>query len=242
MGKGPTTAMVLGAGLGQRMRPLTDDRPKPMVPFNGRPLIDHVIDRLLDVDVANVVVNVHYKADVLDAHLRARKTPKVKISDERDRLLDTGGGVRQALPYLGAEPFFIHNSDSVWIEGVGSNLQRMIARWEPEIMDSLLLLVPIARALGFHGRGDFWVDGYGRVRRRGKGEMAPFVFSGVSIAHPRLFDDAPEGAFSLNKLWDRAIESGRLYGVRLEGTWMHIGTPDALAEAERFLARESNSG
>jgi N-acetyl-alpha-D-muramate 1-phosphate uridylyltransferase len=234
----PETGMVLAAGLGKRMRPLTDEIPKPMVRLKGRPLIDHVLDRLADAGVPRAVVNVHYRADVLEAHLRARSNPQIVISDERGLLLDTGGGVVHARDKLGAEPFLIHNSDSVWVEGVGANLERLFAAWDPETMDSLMLLASATGSLGYEGTGDFVMDKDGRLSRRGERQMAPFVFTGVSIAHPRMFENAPEGAFSLNKVWDNAIEEGRLYGVRLDGLWMHVGTPEALTEAERWIESE----
>lgn len=234
----PTTAMVLAAGLGTRMRPLTDLMPKPLVPLDGRPLIDHVLDRLAAAGIRRAVVNVHYLADQLVAHLAARTAPEVIVSDERGVLLDTGGGVVRALPKLGHAPFVIHNSDSVWIEGVGSNIDRLITGWDDTRMDALMLVALGARSLGYEGAGDFKMTADGRLQRRGKGDSAPLVFAGVSIAHPRLFDGAPAGAFSLNVPWDRAIAAGRLFGVRLEGLWMHIGTPEALAEAERIVARD----
>lgn len=234
----PTTAMVLAAGLGTRMRPLTDVVPKPLVALDGRPLIDHVLDRLAAAGIRRAVVNVHYLADQLVAHLAARAAPEVIVSDERGVLLDTGGGVVRALPKLGDAPFVIHNSDSVWIEGVGSNIDRLIAGWDDTRMDALMLVALGARSLGYEGAGDFKLTADGRLQRRGKGESAPLVFAGVSIAHPRLFAGAPDGAFSLNVPWDRAIAAGRLFGVRLEGLWMHVGTPAALAEAERNVARD----
>lgn len=232
----PTKAMVLAAGLGKRMRPLTNDIPKPMVAFRGKPLIDHVLDRLAAAGITEAVVNVHYQPEPLERHLKKRKAPKIKISDERGVLLDTGGGLVRALPLLGDKPFVIHNSDSVWVEGVGSNLDRLFSTWDETRMDSLLLMALGSHSLGYDGHGDFTMDADGRLQRREESREAPFVFTGVSIAHPRLFKDAPQGAFSLNKLWDRAIDSGRLFGVRLDGTWMHIGTPEALTEAERWVA------
>jgi MurNAc alpha-1-phosphate uridylyltransferase len=235
----PTKAMVLAAGLGKRMRPLTNDIPKPMVPFQGRPLIDHVLDRLAAAGITEAIVNVHYQPLPLERHLAHRKAPKITISDERDALLDTGGGLMRALPLLGNDPFVIHNSDSVWEEGVGSNLDRLFGAWDDAKMDSLLLMALSGTSLGYDGHGDFTMDADGRLQRREEGRESPFVFSGVSIAHPRMFKDAPPGAFSLNALWDRAIERNRLYGIRLEGTWMHIGTPEALADAERWVADET---
>lgn len=234
----PRRAMVLAAGLGQRMRPLTDSIPKPLVRLQGRPLIDHVLDRLAEAGIAEAVVNVHYLAGALESHLSRRERPSVLISDERDALLDTGGGVVRALPLLGPEPFLIHNSDSVWSEGVGGNLERFFRAWDPQRMDSLMLLALASQSLGYTGRGDFLMDASGRLRRRPDDDTAPFVFAGVSIAHPRLFEDAPAGRFSLNHLWDRAIDRGRLFGMRLDGFWMHIGSPQALADAQRWFERE----
>lgn len=234
----PKTAMVLAAGLGTRMRPLTERVPKPLVPLAGKPLIDHVLARLTAAGVTRAVVNVHHMADQIEDHLANCTAPAVEISDERDILLDTGGGVVRALPKLGDDPFFVHNSDSVWIEGDSPCLLKMIDMWNPDTMDSLLLLAPVSETLGYSGTGDFAMDAGGVIRRPGAGESVPFVFAGVSIAHPRLFRDAPDGKFSLNLLWDRAIAAGRLYGVDHEGVWMHVGTPDAVREAEERLRRE----
>lgn len=234
----PEAAMVLAGGYGKRMLPLTRDIPKPMVVLKGRPLIDHVLDRIATAGVQRAVVNVHYCADKLEAHVNKREHPQIVISDERQELLDTGGGVAKALPLLGNEPFLIHNSDSVWIEGVGSNLERLFATWNPDTMDSLLLLASGATSLGYEGSGDFGMDKDGRLSRRGERQMVPFVFTGVSIAHPRIFEGAPKGPFSMNRLWDKAIDTGRLFGIRLDGLWMHVGTPEALVEAERWIESE----
>ena len=171
-------------------------------------------------------------------HVKQRKQPEILISDERQQLLDTGGGVTKALPLLGKEPFLIHNSDSVWIEGVGSNLERLFSFWNPDSMDSVMLLASGATSLGYDGSGDFAMDKDGRLIRRGERQMAPFVFTGVSIAHPRMFEGAPQGPFSMNRLWDAAIDNGRLFGIRLDGLWMHVGTPEALIEAERWIESE----
>jgi N-acetyl-alpha-D-muramate 1-phosphate uridylyltransferase len=230
------TAMVLSAGMGNRMRPLTDVVPKPLVKLGGRALIDRVIDRLEAAGVKHVVVNAHYLADKLEAHLKTRKHPRITISNERDALLDTGGGVVRALPLLGTKPFIIHNSDSVWIEGIGSNLDRLLQAWDSERMDCLMLLAIGAMSLGYDGQGDFNMDADGIISRREPMRQSPFVFTGVSIAQPRLFEGAPQGKFSLNVVWDRAIAKGRVYGVRMEGLWMHVGTPEALDDAERQLA------
>ncbi|MFA9550030.1 MAG: nucleotidyltransferase family protein [Hyphomicrobium sp.] len=234
----PQAAMVLAAGKGVRMRPLTAQIPKPLVRLKGRALIDHVLDRLAAAGISKAVVNVHYLADTLETHLSTREKPQIIISDERGLLLDTGGGVVHALPKLGPEPFLIHNSDSVWIEGVGANLDRLIAAWDCDKMDSLMLLASTTTSLGYDGGGDFVMGTDGRLVRRGEHQMASFVFTGVSIAHPRMFDGAPRRRFSLNELWNTAIENGRLYGIRLDGQWMHVGTPEALKEAERWIESE----
>jgi MurNAc alpha-1-phosphate uridylyltransferase len=230
-----TTAMVLAAGLGTRMASASSVLPKPLVQLGSKALIDHVLDRHVDAGIARAVVNVHHKADLIEAHLRGRFMPRIEISDERDKLLDTGGGVKRALPRLGARPFLIQNSDSVWIEGVGSNLGRLFQAWEDGRMDCLMLLALASQSLGYQGRGDFAFEADGRVRRRDEQEIVPFAFTGVSLAHPRLFDGSPDGAFSLNAVWNTAIAAGRAYGLRMEGTWMHVGTPDALAQAEQRL-------
>jgi MurNAc alpha-1-phosphate uridylyltransferase len=234
------TAMVLAAGFGERMRPLTLRMPKPLVPLAGRPLLDHVLDRLAAAGVTTAIVNVHYLPEQIEAHLAARrgKLPETRVSDERGVLLDTGGGAKKALPLLGRGPFFIHNADSVWTEGAVPALTRMLRKWNPATMDCLLLLAPTATSVGYAAKGDFSMDADGRLARRGTNEVVPFAFAGVSLCDVRLFKDAPEGRFSLNLLWDRALAKGKLYGVRLDGRWMHVGTPDALAEAETLFERE----
>jgi MurNAc alpha-1-phosphate uridylyltransferase len=234
------TAMVLAAGFGERMRPLTLRMPKPLVPLAGRPLLDHVLDRLAAAGVTTAIVNVHYLPDQLEAHLASRKgkAPQTVVSDERGVLLDTGGGAKKALPLLGRGPFFIHNADSVWSEGAAPALTRMLRKWNPGVMDCLLLLAPTATSIGYAAKGDFSMAPDGRLSRRGKSEVVPFAFAGVSLCDERLFKDAPDGRFSLNLLWDRALAKGKLYGVRLDGRWMHVGTPDALAEAETLFERE----
>jgi len=234
-----TTSMVLAAGLGTRMAPAGNGLPKPLVKLNGKALIDHVLDRHAEAGTARAIVNVHYKADLIEAHLKSRRAPEIELSDERGLLLDTGGGVKKALPRLGNGPFLIHNADSVWIEGVGSNLVRLMQAWDDTHMDCLMLLALASYSMGYQGRGDFAFAADGRIRRRRvEQEMVPFAFTGVSVAHPRLFDRSPDGAFSLNAVWDEAIAAGRAYGMRMEGTWMHVGSPDALALAEKQLARE----
>jgi MurNAc alpha-1-phosphate uridylyltransferase len=233
----PKRAMILAAGLGKRMRPLTVTTPKPLIEVNGRPLIDYGLDRLERAGVEETVVNVHYLAEQVERHIaRRRRPPLVSISDERDRLLDTGGGVVKALPRLGPAPFYLLNSDSFWIEGARPNLDWLAAGWRDDAMDAVLLVAATVRAVGYTGRGDFRMDPAGRLIRRAEREVAPFVYAGAAILHPRLFADAPAGTFSLNTLFDRAIENGRLFGVRLDGLWLHVGTPDAIAEAELTIA------
>ena len=231
----PTKAMIMAAGLGTRMRPLTDRLPKPMIVVDGKPLIDHAVDRLVAAGVKMIVVNVHYQADILKQHLAARKDVEIRISEEKGELLGTGGGVVKALANFGDEPFFIHNSDSVWVEGYGHALDRMLSRWDEEKMDGLLLLASMVTSLGFEGAGDFYMDAEGHIARVQELRVAPFAYPGVQIVHPRLFTNVPKGAFSTNLVWDRAIDKGRLFGVRLDGVWMHVGTPEALHEANDFF-------
>ncbi len=228
--------MVLAAGLGTRMAPASKTLPKPLVVLDGRTLIDRVLDRLAAAGIAKAVVNVHHKADQIEAQLKSRTAPKITISDERDALLDTGGGVKKALPLLGRKAFLVHNSDSVWIEGVGANLLRLVEAWDDGRMDCLLLLALASGSVGYQGRGDFVFESDGRIgRRKSEQQIVPFAFTGVSIAHPRLFDGSPDGKFSMNRVWDQAIERGRAFGLRMEGIWMHVGTPEALAQAEQAL-------
>ncbi|MEI9887830.1 MAG: nucleotidyltransferase family protein [Rhizomicrobium sp.] len=233
---GPKRAMVMAAGLGTRMRPLTNDRPKPLVMVAGRTLIDHALDRLAAAGVTLAVVNVHYMAEMVKAHLASRHDLEIVFSEEHDALLGTGGGVVKALPHFKGEPFFVMNSDTVWVEGIGRALDRMIARWDPEAMDALLLMASMVTALGFEGAGDFNMDSLGRLSRVAERRLSPFAYPGVQIVHPRLFDAAPKGGFSTNRVWDIAIEKGRLFGVRLDGVWIHVGTPQAVKDAEEFLA------
>jgi MurNAc alpha-1-phosphate uridylyltransferase len=228
-------AMVLAAGLGKRMRPLTDTLPKPLVPVAGKALIDHVLDKLGDVGVTLAVVNVHYHAGQIEAHLKGRARPRIIISDEREEILDTGGGVVKALPQLGSAPFFHMNSDTLWIEGVTPNLSRLAAQFDAARMDILLLLASTATSIGYEGRGDFIMAPDGRLARRPEREVAPFVYAGAAILDPAIFADAPTGKFSLNRMFDRATEAGRLYGLRLDGTWMHVGTPEAIKAAEAAI-------
>lgn len=233
---GPTRAMIMAAGMGTRMRPLTDGRPKPLVEVRGKALIDHVIDRLVQAGVTTIVVNVHYRADMLEAHLAKRKDVDIRISDEREGLLESGGGLYKALSQFEGEPFFHVNADTVWVEGTGQALERLKARWNADAMDALMLLAPTVHTICYDGRGDFMMDAEGRLSRVPEHHIAPFVWMSVEIVHPRLFASASGGKFSINPLWDIAIEKGRLYGIRLDGVWMHIDRPDAVAQSEAFLA------
>lgn len=228
--------MVLAAGIGKRMRPLTATVPKPLIEVCGRALIDHGLDRLERAGVETTVVNIHYLPDLMRAHLGRRKRPSIVISDERGKLLDTGGGVAKALPELGAAPFYLLNSDSFWIEGARPNLDWLAAGWKDDRMDALVLLAPTVRAIGYGGRGDFRMDPAGRLSRRAERDVVPFVYAGAAIIHPRLFADCPDGPFSLNVLFNRAIEAERFFGVRMDGLWLHVGTPETIGEAELSIA------
>ena len=227
--------MVLAAGLGTRMRPLTDSIPKPLVKISGKPLIDHVLDRLDEAGVERAVVNVHHMADQIQKHLADRRRPKIVISDERGQLLGTGGGVKKALPELDDAPFFHVNSDTIWIDGVKPNLARLAEAFDPAAMDAFLLLAPVAGTIGYSGRGDFAMASDGSLRKRAEQEIAPFVYAGAAILTPALFAGTPEGNLSLTALFDRAAQAHRLHGLRLEGLWMHVGTPEAIAEAESAI-------
>jgi MurNAc alpha-1-phosphate uridylyltransferase len=231
----PNCAMVLAAGLGTRMRPFNGQAPKPLVRVGGKALIDHVLDRLADTGVERAVVNVHHLADQIEAHLQSRRRPQIVISDERHALLGTGGGVVKALHELGDGPFFHVNSDTIWIDGVKPNLRLLATAFEPDRMDALLLLAPTATSIGYGGRGDFAMTSDGRLTWRGERDVVPFVYAGAAIFSPALFRGAPAGAFPLTALFDRAAEAQRLYGLRLEGVWMHVGTPEAVAAAEAAI-------
>ncbi len=233
--KAPETAMVLAAGQGTRMRPLSDTTPKPLIRILGRPLIDYCLDGLADVGAGTAVVNVHYLADQVEAHLAARTEPAIVISDERDARLETGGGVKRALPLLGDDAFFLRNSDSFWLDGVRPNLAWLAGAWDEARMDIALLVASTVRAIGYTGRGDFFLHKDGRLSRRPERQVAPFVYAGAAIMHPRLFADTPDGAFSLNLLFDRAIETGRLHGVQLDGLWINVENPQSIAAAERAI-------
>ena len=230
----PTRAMVLAAGLGLRMRPLTETRPKPLIAVAGRTMLDRALDRLVDVGVTEAVVNTHYLGAMIHDHLAPRNPPTITFSDE-DTLLDTGGGVARALPRLGAGPFYVLNADVVWLDGRRPALARLAEAWDDRRMDACLMVHSTVRAIGYEGLGDFMVDPLGRVTRRPEGHVAPFVFTGVQILHPRLFANPPTGAFSLNRLYDRAVEAERLYAMVNDGEFFHIGTPDSLVEAEKAM-------
>ena len=230
------TAMVMAAGMGKRMRPLTATMPKPMVRVAGKPLIDHALDRLAESGVTNAIVNVHYLADALEAHVLDRKVPRVTFSDERDQLLETGGGLIKAADLL-PDTFFCLNADNIWLDGPKSAFHDLSARWDADKMDALLLLVGHARAENFKGKGDFHMDGEGRLKRRQSGRIAPFIYTGIQLLSKRLLRDAPEGKFSTNILWNRAMEEGRLYGISFTGMWFEVGTPDAIAPTEDALKR-----
>ena len=233
----PTKAMVLAAGFGLRMRPLTLNLPKPLVQVAGAALLDHVLDKLAEARVTDAIVNVHYLPDMIIDHTASRMTPKVTISDERDQVLGTGGAVVKALPLLGEAPFYHLNADTMWIDGVRPNLTRLAETFDPAKMDALLLMAPTANSIGYAGAGDYAMLPDGALRRRKEAQVVPFVYAGVAILSPALFADAPAGEFSLTRLFDRANEQERLFGLRMDGLWMHVGTPDAVIAAEEaFLA------
>jgi MurNAc alpha-1-phosphate uridylyltransferase len=230
----PKRAMVLAAGIGNRMRPLTDTRPKPLVEVAGRALIDHNLDRLAAAKISTAVVNLHHFADLLEAHLRRRRAPKIEFSDERAQLLDTGGGIAKALPLLGNAPFFLVNSDSLWLEK-SSNLARLARGFDPVKMDAFLLLARAENTTGYEGRGDYFMESNGLLRRRASNENAPLTYAGGALFSPALFKDAPQGAFPLLPLFGRAEAKGRLYGCELDGLFLHVGTPAAIPLAEAAI-------
>lgn len=234
--KRPTTAMVMAAGLGKRMRPITDTLPKPLIEVAGKPLIDHMLERLAQAGVTKAVVNVHYLADLLEAHLRTVQAPRIVVSDERERLLDQGGGILKALPDLGPDPFFICNTDAFWLEGPRSNVDALARAWDPERMDVLLLVAPTVSSIGVDWAGDFTMDADGRLTKRREGCVAPFAYAGIGIFKPSLLADPPGEVFGLARYFFAAAAEGRLHGVRLDGLWLHVGTPQAVAEAERQVA------
>lgn len=235
---GPKTAMVLAAGLGTRMRPLTDETPKPLISVGGKALIDYTLDRFRDAGVADVVVNVHYRANQVEAHLGERIAPHIIISDERKELLETGGGLKKALAHLGAAPVFCSNTDAIMVDQLGTDACASLSEaWRHEKMDALLLLAPIAQTSGYDGKGDFDRGQDGQIAFRSK-ETAPYVFTGLQIISPSLINEGPDGAFSTKLLWDLAASRGRLFGAVYEGFWMHVGDPEGLEKAQRFLAQQ----
>jgi N-acetyl-alpha-D-muramate 1-phosphate uridylyltransferase len=232
----PTTAMIMAAGLGKRMRPLTATRPKPLIEVNGKALLDHVLEKLRAAGVEKVVVNVHYLPEALEAHLASRNHGlEVVISDERDLLMETGGGLVKAAPLIESDPFIAVNSDNLWIDGPADTVKLLASQWDDAKMDALLLLVPQARALNHKGQGDFHMDRTGRLRRRARSHVAPFVFTGIQMLSKRLLRDAPDGPFSTNILWDRAIEDGRCFGAVHQGLWFDVGTPQSIQQTETAL-------
>lgn len=236
-GKVAQRAMVLAAGLGLRMRPVTEKMPKPLVPVGGKPLIDWGLEALQRADTAEAVVNVHHLPDMLIAHLSGRSAPRIIISDERDRLLDSGGALVKALPHLGPErPFFILNADTLWIDREESNLRRLCLAWDEAAMDILILLASPESATGHKGKVDFIMNPEGRLRRAGSNREG-FIYAGAALFHPRLLKGSAAGPHSLNLYFDRAIEKRRLYGLPLDGHWITVGTPDAIAPAEAELRR-----
>jgi MurNAc alpha-1-phosphate uridylyltransferase len=228
--------MIMAAGFGTRMRPLTNPIPKPLVKVQGRALIDHVMDRLVAAGVKTIVVNIHYMGDQIKAHVEKRKDVEIIISDETDTILDSGGGIFKALPHFKGEPFFHANADTVWVEGASHALERLKAAWKPSEMDALMLLASTVTTVCYDGRGDFMMDADGRLSRVPEGRISPFVWMSMEILHPRLFDGMQPGKFSINPLWDKAIAKGRLFGQRLDGVWMHIDRPEAVKQSEEYLA------
>jgi MurNAc alpha-1-phosphate uridylyltransferase len=235
----PKTAMVFAAGLGARMRPITQTLPKPLIKVAGKALIDHCLDRFAEAGVERAVVNVHWLADQIEAHLAARKSPKIIISDERAKLLDQGGGIKRALPLLGTAPFFLCNTDAFWIEGPRSNLARLAAAFDPESMDAALLVASAAGAVGVDWPGDFSFDADGRLAPREDRHVAPFVYTGVGIIKPELFAGPQPDVFRLAPFFFEAARKGRLFGQRLDGLWLHVGRPESIAEAERAIDRST---
>jgi MurNAc alpha-1-phosphate uridylyltransferase len=232
----PEKAMVFAAGLGTRMRPLTDKIPKPLVKVAGKPMIDHVLDRFEAAGLSTAIVNVHYLPDQIEEHLAARTRPKIIVSDEKGKLLDQGGGIRKVLPSFGEAPFFLANTDAFWIDGPADNLRRLAEAWNPEEMDILLLVAATTTSVGVDWAGDFLMSPDGRLVRRKEGEVAPFVYTGIGIIKPQLFAAETRDVFRLAPFFFEAAEKGRLHGRRLDGLWLHVGTPEAIDEAERMIS------
>ncbi len=233
----PNTAMVLAAGLGTRMRPLTDQKPKPLINVSGKALIDYTLDRFSKAGVARAIVNVHYRSDQVETHLKDRTAPQIIISDERGQLLETGGGLKKARVHFGETPVFCTNTDAIMVDQNGKDACAALSDcWNDKDMDALLLLAPIEHTSGYDGNGDFDRSADGQIALRSN-ETAPFVFTGLQIISPALIEEGPDGPFSTKLLWDIAASRGRLHGVVYDGYWMHVGDPDGLEKAERFLAR-----
>lgn len=235
----PKAGMMLAAGLGTRMHPITQTLPKPLVKVRGKTLLDYGLDALESAGVERAVVNFHHHPEQIEAHVSSRTAPQIQLSDERDGLLDSGGGIKKAMAQLGSDPFFVLNSDSFWIEGAKPNLLRMADFWQADTMDILLLLADMAGAVGFATKGDFLMDSDGRLERRGEQKTAPFAYAGAAIVNPDIFAGSPDGPFSINILFDKALEHGRLFGLRLDGLWLHVGTPEAIREAEEAIAKSA---
>ncbi len=231
----PKTAVVLAAGLGLRMRPLTDNTPKPLIEVAGRTLLDHCLDRLVAAGTEKAVVNVHYLGEQIARHLKGRDDLEIIISEETDLLLDTGGGVAKALSHLGPDPFFVVNADMLLLDGPGRALHRLGDAWRGDAMDAILMLHSTVEAYGYVGRGDFLIDSLGILERRPEREVSPYLFCGLQILHPRFLENPPARVFSLNALYDPAILTGRLFGIVNDGEWFHIGTPGGLSQAEDYL-------
>jgi len=229
------TAMVMAAGHGTRMRHLTKDKPKALIEVAGKPMVDHAIDRLKAAGIKRIIVNIHAFAEQVRAHLEARNDDSIIISDETGELLETGGGIKKALPLLGDGPIITHNCDSIWVEGMGQTIPRLMDRFDADKMDALLVLAVTANIVGDVARGDFTMDAEGRIEWREVSSVAPFMFTGVQIIKPQIFADVAETAFSTSKIWTPLMEKGTAYGLRHDGVWMHVGTPEALEDAQAFL-------
>ena len=229
--------MVFAAGLGTRMRPVTDTIPKPLVTVGGKALIDHMLDRFAAVGLETAIVNVHYRADQIEAHLSGRTEPRIVISDERSALLDQGGGIKKVLPHLGDGAFFLCNTDAFWLEGPRSNIARLAARWDPDRMDVLLLVAATTSSVGVDWPGDFTMLSDGRLKKREERAVAPFVYAGVGIMKTSLFAATPDGPVRLSPYFVEAADRNRLFGQRLDGQWLHVGTPEAIEEAEKTIKR-----
>ncbi len=231
----PKFAMILAAGLGLRMRPITNKTPKPLITVDDRTLLDYSLDHLVQAGVETAIINTHHLADQIEQHVKSRKDIEIVLSPETDAPLETGGGVKLALKHLGDEPFYVINGDALWLDGTRPALTRLAGRWNPDEMDALLLLHSTVEAYGYGGRGDFLADPMGQLTRRPEREVSPYLFAGVQILTPALFDNTPDGKFSLNIIYDKAIEAARLYGLVHDGEWFHIGTPDGLDQAEDYF-------